>query len=52
VRERIFREQGLDTLADMRRQHADGRLPELPSADVVLLVDGLGALRTEFEDLE
>lgn len=52
VRERVFREHGLDTLADMRRQHADGRLPELPSADVVLLVDGLGALRTEFEDLE
>ncbi|MFE7845754.1 type VII secretion protein EccCa [Microbacterium sp. NPDC057407] len=52
VRERVFREHGLDSLADMRRQHADGRLPELPSADVVLLVDGLGALRTEFEDLE
>jgi S-DNA-T family DNA segregation ATPase FtsK/SpoIIIE len=52
VRERVFREHGLDSLADMRRQHADGRLPELPSADVVLLVDGLGALRAEFEDLE
>jgi len=52
TRERVFREQGLDSLADMRRQHAEGRLPELPSADVVLLVDGLGALRTEFEDLE
>lgn len=52
VRERVFREHGLDSLADMRRQHAEGRLPELPSADVVLLVDGLGALRTEFEDLE
>jgi S-DNA-T family DNA segregation ATPase FtsK/SpoIIIE len=52
TRERVFREHGLDSLADMRRQHADGRLPELPSADVVLLVDGLGALRTDFEDLE
>lgn len=52
VRERVFREHGLDSLADMRRQHADGRLPELPSADVVLLVDGLGALRAEFEDLD
>ena len=52
TRERVFREQGLDSLADMRRQHAEGRLPELPSADVVLLVDGLGALRAEFEDLE
>ncbi len=52
VRERVFRDHGLDSLPDMRRQHAEGRLPELPSADVVLLVDGLGALRTEFEDLE
>ncbi|MDF2665029.1 MAG: segregation ATPase FtsK/SpoIIIE [Microbacterium sp.] len=52
TRERVFRDQGLDSLADMRRQHALGRLPELPSADVVLLVDGLGALRQDFEDLE
>ncbi|GAA1923430.1 type VII secretion protein EccC [Microbacterium aoyamense] len=52
VRERVFREQGLDSLADMRRQHAEGRLPALPSADVVLLVDGLGALRSDFEELE
>ncbi|MFC0198514.1 type VII secretion protein EccCa [Microbacterium arthrosphaerae] len=52
TRERVFREHSLDSLADMRRRHADGRLPELPSADVVLLVDGLGALRTDFEDLE
>jgi S-DNA-T family DNA segregation ATPase FtsK/SpoIIIE len=36
----------------MRRRHSEGQLPELPSADVVLLVDGLGTLRTEFEDLE
>ncbi|GAA3638948.1 type VII secretion protein EccC [Microbacterium awajiense] len=52
TRERLFRDRGLDSLADMRRQHADGRLPELPSADIVLLVDGLGALRSEFEELE
>ncbi|MGP3533800.1 type VII secretion protein EccCa [Microbacterium sp. RD1] len=52
VRERVFREANLDSLADMRRQHAAGRLPQLPSADVVLLVDGLGAVRTDFEDLE
>ncbi|MFV0373689.1 type VII secretion protein EccCa, partial [Microbacterium sp.] len=51
VRERVFREHGLDSLADLRRQHAAGRLPELPSADVVLLIDGFGALRTDFEDL-
>lgn len=52
VRERVFRDRSLDSLADMRRQHAAGRLPDLPSADVVLLVDGLGALRQDFEDLE
>ncbi|MEV8274626.1 type VII secretion protein EccCa [Microbacterium sp. NPDC077184] len=52
TREQVFREQGLDSLADLRRQHAAGRIPQLPSADVVLLVDGLGALRTDFEDLE
>ncbi|MGL1465829.1 hypothetical protein ACSTI9_00470, partial [Vibrio parahaemolyticus] len=28
------------------------RLPDLPSADVVLLIDGLGALRQDFEDHE
>ncbi|WP_345800713.1 type VII secretion protein EccCa [Microbacterium sp. AZCO] len=52
TRERVFREHGLDSLAEMRRRHAEGRLPDLPSADVVLLVDGLGTLRTDFEDLE
>lgn len=52
ARERVFREHGLDSLADMRRQHAAGQLPDLPSADVVLLVDGLGALRSDFEELE
>ncbi|GAA1131854.1 type VII secretion protein EccCa [Microbacterium aurantiacum] len=52
TREQVFREQGLDSLADLRRQHAAGRIPQLPSADVVLLVDGLGAMRTDFEDLE
>ena len=52
VRERVFRDHGLDSLADMRRQHAAGRLTDLPSADVVLLVDGLGTLRQDFEDLE
>lgn len=52
TREGVFREHGVDSLPDMRRRHAQGLLPELPSADVVLLVDGLGALRTDFEDLE
>lgn len=52
TREKVFRAHGLDSLTEMRRQHAAGKLPELPSADVVLLVDGLGALRSDFESLE
>lgn len=52
TREVLFRERGLDSLADLRRQHAAGQLPQLPSADIVLLVDGLGALRADFEELE
>ncbi|MFS0853845.1 type VII secretion protein EccCa [Microbacterium sp. 179-I 3D4 NHS] len=52
VREEVFRTEGLDSVEDMRRRHAAGRLPQLPSADVVLLVDGFGALRGEFEEFE
>lgn len=52
MREDQFRIHGLDSLADMRRQHADGRLPSLPSSDIVLLVDGVGAVRSDFEELE
>ncbi|MBD3942214.1 type VII secretion protein EccCa [Microbacterium sp. NEAU-LLC] len=52
AREAAFRSHGLDSLADMRRQHAEGRLPTLPSADVVLLVDGYGAVRGDFEELD
>ena len=32
--------------------HAAGRIPELVSADVILLVDGFAQLRTDFEELE
>lgn len=52
LRERVFKERGIDSLAHLRRMHADGALPELSSADVVLLVDGFGSLRQDFEDLE
>ena len=36
----------------LRSAHAAGRIPELVSADVVLLVDGFAQLRTDFEELE
>ncbi len=52
TRERLVREHDLDSLATLRRRHAEGLLPELPCADVVLLVDGYGLLRTDHPDLE
>ncbi|BDZ50312.1 hypothetical protein GCM10025867_25530 [Frondihabitans sucicola] len=48
-RERAFRDNGIDSLAMLRARHAAGDLPSLPSADVILLVDGYGAVRDEFE---
>jgi DNA segregation ATPase FtsK/SpoIIIE, S-DNA-T family len=52
-REHLCRERGIDSVHRLRAEHAAGALPELPSADVVLVVDGFGALRgEEFEDLE
>ena len=50
-REEVFERHGLDSLSAMRAAHAAGRLPELPVADVVLLVDGYGQLAEEFESL-
>jgi DNA segregation ATPase FtsK/SpoIIIE, S-DNA-T family len=51
-REAVFREHGLDSLDQLRREHAAGRIPELESAEIVLLVDGFAQLRGEFESLE
>lgn len=52
LRERVFRDHGIESLAMLRAEHAAGRLPELLSAEVVLLVDGVHQLRTDFEELE
>lgn len=51
-REAVFRDRGLDSLAQLRTEHAAGRVPELVSAEIVLLLDGAGQLRNDFEDLE
>ena len=51
-REAVFADRGIDSLGELRTLHAQGRLPELPAADVLLLVDGFGALRSDFEELE
>ncbi|MEW2527671.1 type VII secretion protein EccCa [Streptomyces sp. NPDC047071] len=52
LREELFREHGIDSLDRLRRMRAEGALPELGSTDLVLLVDGFGALREEFDDLD
>ncbi|GGV02342.1 type VII secretion protein EccCa [Streptomyces spectabilis] len=52
LREELFREHGIDSLDQLRRMRAKGALTELGSTDLVLLVDGFGALREEFSDLD
>lgn len=52
LREKLFREHGIDSLDRLRRLRAAGELRELGSTDLVLLVDGFGALREEFADLD
>ncbi|MFF7854807.1 type VII secretion protein EccCa [Streptomyces sp. NPDC007904] len=51
-RETVFREHGIDSVDQLRRLRAQGRLPHLGSTDVVLVVDGFGALRDDFADLD
>lgn len=51
-REKFFEDKGIDSLGTMRRLHAEGKLPELSVADIVLLVDGWGSLLDEFEGLQ
>ncbi|MFC8939515.1 type VII secretion protein EccCa [Streptomyces griseoincarnatus] len=51
-REELFRAHGIDSVDQLRRLRAEGRLPQLGSTDVVLVVDGFGALRDDFADLD
>ncbi|GAA4775562.1 type VII secretion protein EccCa [Citricoccus nitrophenolicus] len=50
-RERVFEKHSIDSLTTMRRLHAAGKIPELPSADIFLVVDGHGQFQEEFDDL-
>lgn len=52
AREDLFREHGIDSLAQLRDLHMAGRLPQLASAEIVLVIDGFGALRDDFEELD
>ncbi|WP_405058951.1 type VII secretion protein EccCa [Kribbella sp. NBC_01505] len=51
-RERVFRNNGIDTMEALRQEHAAGRLPELATADIVLVIDNFGAIRTTFDELD
>ncbi|GAA3834658.1 type VII secretion protein EccC [Streptomyces coacervatus] len=51
-REAVFREHGIDSVEQLRVLRERGELPELGSTEVVLLIDGFGALRDEFADLD
>nr|WBO78851.1 type VII secretion protein EccCa [Streptomyces sp. SBE_14.2] len=51
-REELCRAHGIDSVDQLRRLRAEGRLPELGATDIVLLVDGFGALRDEFAELD
>ncbi|WP_028800829.1 type VII secretion protein EccC [Streptomyces sp. 142MFCol3.1] len=51
-REELFRAHGIDSVDQLRHLRGTGRLPELGSTDVVLLIDGFGALRDEFAELD
>lgn len=52
LREELFREHGIDSVDQLRHLRAHGKLSELGSTDIVLLIDGFGALRDEFADLD
>ncbi|MFI1282456.1 type VII secretion protein EccCa [Streptomyces sp. NPDC020858] len=52
TREDLFRDHGIDSVEQLRTLHAAGRLPQLASAEIVLVIDGFGALRDDFEDLD
>jgi S-DNA-T family DNA segregation ATPase FtsK/SpoIIIE len=51
-RERVFRDRQIDSVDRLRAAHAAGQVPELPAADVVLVIDGYGQLGAEFEQIE
>ncbi len=51
-RQEVFRERGIDSVQQLRRMHARGEVPELPCADIVLCVDGFGAVRNDFEEID
>jgi S-DNA-T family DNA segregation ATPase FtsK/SpoIIIE len=52
-REVLFRELGVDSIGEFRARRLAGRLPDgMRAADVFLMVDNWGAIRTELEDAD
>src|SRR5699024_11317314 len=47
-RQEVFRDRTIDSVAQLRRMHARGEVPELSCADVVLCIDVFGSIRHEF----
>ncbi|MBV9026646.1 MAG: type VII secretion protein EccCb, partial [Streptomycetaceae bacterium] len=52
AREELFRTHGIDSIDQLRAAHAAGHLSELPSTDIVFVIDGFGALRDDFEEID
>lgn len=50
-REQLMAQQHIDSLTDFRARHTRGELPGEKSADIVVVVDGYGAVRSDYEDL-
>ncbi|MDG9721041.1 type VII secretion protein EccCa [Streptomyces sp. DH24] len=51
-REELFRIHNIDSLEQLRTLRAAGQVRELASTEIVLLIDGFGALRDDFEELD
>ncbi|MFP5069740.1 type VII secretion protein EccCa [Pseudonocardia nantongensis] len=51
-RERLFAEHRISSVEAFRARRAAGELPGEPGSDLLLVVDGYGALRTGFDDLD
>ncbi|MGW0787469.1 type VII secretion protein EccCa [Streptomyces sp. NPDC002911] len=52
AREDLFREHGIESVEHLRTLHRTGRLPQLASAEIVLVIDGFDALRDGFDELD
>lgn len=51
-RELLFRTHRIESLTQFRNRHAAGEIPDILAPDIVLLVDGYGLTRTDFEHLQ